>query len=143
MKCMEIYLTMKVRDQEFNRVKQLKFLEFILMEKIDIGKKVAPRILSGNKCFYRLAVTVVNILVKVTANKIIYHNITPNNYIWSRNMSIRETDYFKRKILKLFRLLIEEETNVWNIRNKRLEKLSRKNMLLDIIQSRLQWSRHT
>lgn len=48
MECMDICPTMKVRNHEFKRVKQLKYLKLILMGKLKrIGKKVAPRILLG------------------------------------------------------------------------------------------------
>jgi len=49
-----MYPSLRVGNHEFSRVKQFKYLSLVLTEKNETEKKIATRILSGNKCLYGL-----------------------------------------------------------------------------------------
>lgn len=65
--------------------------------------KVVTKILLGYKCFYGPTKdTGVTVPVEITENKIMYSIITSYNYIWSRNIAIKnngrnKTDCFGKK----------------------------------------------
>lgn len=50
-----IFPHMKAGRYEFSRAKTIKYLGSIVTEKNETDKKVAARIVSGNKCFYGLS----------------------------------------------------------------------------------------
>lgn len=51
----ETYRSLKVRNPEFSKVKQIKYLESILTEKNPIKRNVVSKILQSNESFFKLA----------------------------------------------------------------------------------------
>lgn len=102
-----IFPHMKVGRYEFSRDKQVKYLGSTAIEKIKIGKEIAAKNVSGNKCFHGLSKILRSQSLSLEMKKQVYTTLislfvtygvyTPND--WGIRKKMNWKVYSKKKTL--------------------------------------------